>query len=556
MKFYNLFTLPMFRKNIVPTFILFFSFLAFVSCDKDFNTIDASVIGENNYEFSSYNDGMVLAHNQGLGVMQSNNMPVNPLGVYQDPNFHTTTAHFVTQLQLNTTNFNPTFGPNLKVEKVELLVPYFSTKKSTVSDDGTSEYELDSIYGTSESKMKLSVFENGYFLRDTDPATGFTEAQRFFNDQRPDFDSNRYGTDADGNSVLFGTRLNDSTAVSQNDEFFFDKSEIEEVTIKDEDTTTTYLAPSMKLNLNKKFFEKKIFSDQGKANMVNNNTFKNYFRGLYFKVEQIPGQNGQLAQIDFSKGKIKITYTEEQTVSNELTRVEKTLELNMTGNTVSLQDISNVNTTYSDALSSSNSTTGDPSLFLKGGSGSIAIVDLFGPDTDNNGVADQLEELRDKNWRINEASITFYVDRVSLGTTAPEPNRIYLYDLNNNRPLIDYFTDASSSVAKPKNGKFVHDGMIQKLPSDDRGEKYRIRITNHIANLIRKDSTNVKLGLVVTEDYRIISNMDRKNAGSSDVKKAPMSSVMNPLGTILYGNTPTVPEEKRIKLEIFYTEIN
>ena len=546
----------MFRKSFVQKFILGFVVLVFASCDKDFNTIDASVIGENNYDFSSYNDGMVLAYNQGLGVMQSNNLPVNPLGVYQDSNFHTTTAHFVTQLQLNSSNFNPSFGINLKVEKVELLVPYFSTRKSTGSD-GTSIYELDSIYGSPESKMKLSVFENGYFLRDTDPSSGFTESQRFFADQRPDFDSNRYGTDADGNSLLFGSRLNDSTAVSQNDQFFFDKSEIEEITVKDEDTTTTYLPPSMKLNLNKKFFEKKIFSDVGKANMVNNNTFKNYFRGLYFKVEQIPGENGQLAQIDFSKGKIKITYTEEQTVSNELTRVEKTIELNMTGNTVSLQDLSNVNTTYSDALSSSNTATGDPSLFLKGGSGSLAVVNLFGPDTNNNGVADQLEELRDRNWRINEASLTFYVERGKLGTTAPEPNRIYLYDLDNNRPLIDFFTDPTTSTTKPKNGKFVHDGMIQKLASDDRGDKYRIRITNHISNLIRKDSTNVKLGLVVTEDYRIISNLDRKTSGSSDlVKKAPTSSVMNPLGTILYGNTPVVPEDKRIKLEIFYTEIN
>ena len=545
----------MFIKSFVQKVIISLSVFAFFSCDKDFNTIDASVIGENNYEFESYRDGIVFAHNQGLGVMQSNNLPVNPLGIYQDPNFHTTTAHFVTQLQLNSSNFNPTFGLNLKVEKVELLVPYFSTRRSTASD-GTSVYQLDSIYGTSESKMKLSVFENGFFLRDTDPATGFTEGQRFFADQRPDFDSNRYGTDAEGNSLLFGSRLNDSTAVSQNDAFFFDKSEIEEITIKDGDTTTSYLPPSLKLNLNKKFFEKKIFSTVGKANMVNNNTFKNYFRGLYFKIEQIPGENGQQALIDFTKGKVKITYSEEQTVSNELTRVEKIIELNMTGNTVSLQDISNVNTTYSDALSSSNTTTGDPSLFLKGGSGSIALIDLFGPDADNNGIADQLEELRTRGWWINEASLTFYVDRPNLGATVKEPNRIYLYDLKNNRPLIDYFLDPTTSSLKPKNGKFVHDGMIQKLPSDDRGDKYRIRITNHIANLIRKDSTNVKLGLIVTEDYRIVSNLDRKNPGSSDVKNAPLSSVLNPLGTILYGNTPEVPEAKRIKLEIFYTEIN
>jgi hypothetical protein len=133
-----------------------------------------------------------------------------------------------------------------------------------------------------------------------------------------------------------------------------------------------------------------------------------------------------------------------------------------------------------------------------------------------------------------------------------------LYDLNNNRPLLDYFTDVTTNTTAPKNGKFVHDGIIQKLPTDEsnRGDRYRIRITNHVANLIRNDSTNVRLGLVVTEDYRIVSNMDRKNPGSSTIKKAPMASVMNPLGTILHGTAPAVPADKRIKFEIFYTEIN
>jgi hypothetical protein len=253
----------MFRKSFIKKFILGFVALVFVSCDKDFNTIDANIIGENNYNFSLNDEGIVLAYNQGLGVMQSNNLPVNPLGVYQDPNFHTTTAHFVTQLQLSSANLNPTFGASLKVEKVELVVPYFfDPRKKVTASDGTSTYVLESIYGTPESKMKLSVFENGYFLRDTNPASGFTEGQTFFADQRPDFDLNRYGTDADGNSVLFGSRLNDSTAVNQNDAFFFDKSEIKEITVDDDgDTTTTYLPPALKLNLNKEYFENKIVSD-------------------------------------------------------------------------------------------------------------------------------------------------------------------------------------------------------------------------------------------------------------------------------------------------------
>ena len=228
----------------------------------------------------------------------------------------------------------------------------------------------------------------------------------------------------------------------------------------------------------------------------------------------------------------------------------------MTGNTVSLQEVSNIETNYATALNSPNTITGDETLFLKGGLGSMAVIELFGQGSNPDVVPEQLVEFRANNWMINEASLTFYVERTKLGSIAPEPDRIYLYDLNNNRPLLDYFTDGTEISTRPKSGKFVHDGIIQKLPSDYRGEKYRIRITNHVANLLRKDSTNVRLGLVVTEDYRIVSNMDRKTPAPADlVTKAPLASVMNPLGTILHGNTSTNPD-RRPKLEIFYTKIN
>ena len=56
-------------------------------------------------------------------------------------------------------------GTNVQVENVTLYVPYFSTVKTT-NNDGSREYTLDSIFknGGKISKMKLSVYENGYFL--------------------------------------------------------------------------------------------------------------------------------------------------------------------------------------------------------------------------------------------------------------------------------------------------------------------------------------------------------------------------------------------------------
>jgi hypothetical protein len=57
------------------------------------------------------------------------NLPVNALGIFDNPAFGTTTANFATQLVLESAN--PTIGKNPVIESVVLTIPYFSTLKST-----------------------------------------------------------------------------------------------------------------------------------------------------------------------------------------------------------------------------------------------------------------------------------------------------------------------------------------------------------------------------------------------------------------------------------------
>jgi hypothetical protein len=71
-------------------------------------------------------------------------------------------------------------------------------------------------------------------------------------------------------------------------------------------------------------------------------------------------------------------------------------------------------------------------------------------------------------------------------------------------------------------------------------------------------SKNVKLGLVVTESIAAITNakLETPVTGNNDIEFSPLASVMNPLGTILYGSSLNVPENKRLKLKIYYTKPN
>jgi len=548
----------MHNNSFFKTLLFLVTILLFVSCDKDYNEIGEALIGENHFDLSKYTSS-VVAYSEKTTPIQSNNLPVNALGIYDNAAFGKTTANFATQITLS--SLAPIIGANPVIENVYVDVPYFSTLLSTDAD-GNHVYELDSIYVAAKAKIKLSVFESGVYMRDKEPAGGFQETQKYFTDQNKDFDN-----------LKVGNRLNDDASTDQNDTFFFDAAEHRNsVTDAAGVVTTTRTVPSMRLKLNTAFFDSKIIhAPSGK--LSTNDVFKEYFRGLYFKVEQSGADAGSLAMINFAKGTITIKYKEDlasTTAGGTPTRVEKSIVLNLSGNTVSLLEKSNPNSVYENAINSPDRVLGDDKLYLKGGEGSLAVIKLFGPDLfgengttgSPNGVADELDIIRKSGWLINEANLVFNVDATTMlnGDNADsyEPERIYLYDFTNSRPIIDYYLDGSTAV-KPKMSKLIFNGNINRDATSKRGLTYKFRITNHIRNLVKyADSTNIKLGVVVTEDIAIPDSYKLRTPNAF-ISQAPKASIMNPLGTILYGgkSTSTNPlEDKRLKLEIYYTKPN
>ena len=545
----------MHNNSFFKSFLLLVSILLFVSCDKDYNEIGNFLIGENHFDLAKYTSS-VVAYNEKITPIQSENLPVNAIGIYDNPAFGKTTANFATQLILATEN--PKFGSNPEIDSVYIEVPYFvdATQTKPITTGGNT-YVLDSIYGEPKAKIKLSVFESGLYMRDKDPVGGLQEDQKYFTNQNTDFDN-----------LKVGARLNDDANSSQNDAFFFDPAQ-RNLTTTDATgkKTNGYSAPAMRLKLNSTFFKNKIIkAPSGK--LATNDVFKEYFRGLYFKVEQSGTDAGSLAMINFSKGTITIKYTEDlasTTTGGLPTRVSKSIVLNLSGNTVSLLEKSNPNSVYETAINSPNRALGDDKLYLKGGEGSLAVLKLFGPDLfgedgktgSPNGVADELDIIRKSGWLINQANLVFYIDANTMANSY-EPERIYLYDFNNSRPIIDYYLDGTSN-AIPKKSKLVFGGNINKDATSKRGLNYKISITNHIRSLVKHaDSTNVKLGIVVTEEISI-ANSSKLRTANAFLSQAPKASVMDPLGTVLYGgkSTSTNPlEDKRVKLEIYYTKPN
>ncbi|WP_289663718.1 DUF4270 domain-containing protein [Flavobacterium panacagri] len=542
----------MYNTSFVKKILLALIVVSLYSCDKDFNAVGDGLIADDHFglEAQDYN---VLAFNQEVTPIQSNNLAVNALGIFDNPLFGTTTANFVTQVGL--VSYAPTIGESPVVESVVLTIPYF-VKDKTTDAEGNSTYKLDSIYGGqgSDYKLKLSVYESKMQMRNSYFSGGSQLPQFYYTSQNNDFFT------IANKDVL----LNDGAAV-ENEQFFFDSKEIVTKTVDaDNKETVTRVAPQMTLNLNKQFFQDKILNAVA-SKLSTEDLFQEYFRGLYFMVEKSGTSPANMALMDFSKGVITIKYKAKtaSTTDDANATEDKQILVNLKGVTATstasfLQDAKNAD--YQSAVANRNDKDGDERLYLKGGQGSLAIIKLFdqtdvlsydanGDVKDGaNGVPDQLDEIRKnvtlKNWKVNEANLVFYIDADKMANTK-EPMRVYLSDMTNNTVLADFSTDDSTF------------GGLIVLDSNKKGKTYKVRITSHIRNLI-KDATlkNVNLGLTVSlssaATFAVPNVLELKN---ETISQAPRTSVMSPLGTVLYGGKASAGD-KRLKLQIYYTKPN
>ena len=503
---------------------------SFVACEDDFESIGTEVIGQPGFNAELYDEAEISAHTNDLAPVQTNRLPVYLLGVYNNELFGDQTASILSQLKLSSTS--PDFGTEPVLDSVVLNIPYFSTKLDD-SENGDARYRLDSLYGN--APIKLSITETNFFLNSFDPNTDFEKAQKYYSNLGPQIESNLT------ENVLY-----------QNEAFEFSNDEVVELDANPaaaEDTVR--YAPRMRLMLNKKFFQKKILDKQGAAELSSQSNFNNFLRSIYIKAEQT-GDAGSMALLNLNAEgagitlyyRAKVTDTEDSDEDGDTSEViEENRLFQLTFGQTEVN-------TFEQEVPQFNE---EDNLYLKGGEGSMAIIDLFsGPDADGNGVSDELEYLRDNDWLINEANLEFYVNG-SYMNGQNQPERVYLYNLDQNRLLADYTLDALGELNAPTSTS--NRGHLVPLERDENGNgiKYKIRLTRHINNVITKDSTNVRLGLVVTQNVNLVNNAAVLQTEDAEVSTVPVGSVVTPEATVLYGPNAE-NEEKRLKLKIYYTE--
>ena len=532
------------RKHIcLRLFYLMGSLILIFSCSQEFSEIGTDIVGGNNFEVGRFSETFVKTYNKRISpAIETSNLPAQLLGVLNDPVYGKTRANVAAQLVLN--QVRPTFGVNPEIKNVILNVPYFSTR-TEITADGESIYKLDSIFGN--KPYKLSVYENKFFLSALDPNEDFQASIPLYSDKHDE---------------LFGQvgplLYSDDAFVPSNKEIlvFPETGDPAVDTIPNQ-----RLAPQMRVELDKDFFKTKILDKEGSEELSNLNNFQNFFRGLYFVAEPAnPNETGMIL-VDLNRANIQMNYTFDQTrtvtnadgtTSQVTERADATLTFTFSGAKANTF-VQEFNPTIETAIQNANVAQGDERLYLKGGAGSMAVLELFGPDEDADGEADQLTEIKKNDWLINEANLVFYVDQQTV-QQGLEPTRIFIYDLKNNVPVAD-FTNDPILVNNIFQSRTTFGGIIEK-DADGRGVKYKIRLTEHIKRIIRNDSLNVPLGVVVTNNVAVLGNSKIKNATAlSTVNNIPRFTAFNPLGTVLFGNnTSPENENKKLKLEIIFTK--
>ena len=605
-----------FLKNF--SFFLLFT-LIIVSCNEDFNTVGYDLISTNDFETNKVKLPVYSYQNEFLTDVQVDGLTFQQLGEIDIPNIGRSSAYIASQLSFIPTDFFGLYTPedelgdednvkaieeNEQVISAYLEIPFISNTRDQDGDgvidsldadpeDPTSDtdgdsvsdalesqsgtnplsndtdgdgilddvdtdnsgyqpenrtYAIDSVFGNRNASFNLKVDELNYYLNTLDPNNNFESNQAFYSSR--DFYEEGF----------VGENLFDETVQLNFDEIRINFTEDDPDTDIDETTQVeTRRSPGIRVPLDTAFFQRRFIDMEGSDSLATAVLFQKYMRGIYLRMEN-PSDDLYML-LNFASASIGVTYEHDQYNDNDtpddttdfsIDRVERSFFLSP-GIIVNHLENSSINPEISQTIAQTN---GSNKIFVKGGMGLLSSVELLGNFSDGS-ASSKLEELRENNWLVNEANLVFYVDSTSVENWTSGDliaNRLYLYNKRDTAPLLDYFTDISVSTERNA-GKLVHGGILEY--ENGKPYRYKFKITQHINNLIRKDSTNVTLGLAVSANIDDFTTRKARLNGGSEEILYPASAILNPLSTVLIGSHPSAGfEHLKLELEVIYTDFS
>ena len=591
--------------------ILFF-FLVLISCDRDYHAVGVELFKETSFETKEAKIP-VYSHQKKLEYFQSNGLPLAQLGKIQHPVFGNSEASITAQLTIGN---NPTFGvlpqeaelagdelnpaiinENETVTEVFLEIPFFTNQIDTdrdgvldaldadpndvesdsdgdgvldyvesqsntnpLSDDSDGDgilddvdldnstydsenkvYQIDSVYGNREAIFNLKVHELTYFISALDPENNFETYKSYYSN-----------TDYFEQGFV-GDKIHDDTYKLNFEElrYNFEKDDPETDAVDETELVETRLTPRIRIPLDTSFFQTKVIDQEGKSVLENADNFARHLKGIIIQSDGFSDDLYMLLNIN--QAVIKMTYSYdsynlESTADNNIEKASGTTIINL-GTKINTLKNSNFDASITQELQNELTGASSERIYLDG-SGLYATIKLFNNDNEDTAL---LEQLREKQWLINEANLILYVDQSNYSNADSFiADRLFLYNYKDKIPLSDFYIDNSTNPSSKNGDKSIYGGLLE-YDENNLPYRYKFKITDHINRVVRKDSTNVELGLVVNSHVVNIANLNAKTSKQENILY-PTAAILNPFGIVLHGSEYQDNKTNKLELEVFYTE--
>lgn len=320
------------------------------------------------------------------------------IGVFNDPLFGKQNAAYATQLRLST--YDPDFGTNPTVDSVVMVVkPYYNVNNVTTTTNDSYVYPDGNVDAKVEiKKYPVKKFGN---TATTSMNVKVEEVTTFLDGPSDKQYSNK--------TLTLGSVLGQTT---------FDGI-VKSVSItKDSDASSLYSSDAgIRILLDKNFFQSKIVAMQDKPELQNTANFIRYIKGLKISMTD---NDGYLMNFFPNSVELKMYYKYDKVDNGVTTTINTVYPFVLgAGNThigLVQYDRSSANQ-YNSILSSSNTTSGDPKIFLQAMGGPSMGVKIPQSTIDNLKQAYH----NDKAAIIN-AKIRVYTDDVLSANDLPKPD--------------------------------------------------------------------------------------------------------------------------------------
>lgn len=411
-------------------------------------------------------------------------------------------------------------------------------------------YEIDSIYGNRNASFDLKVYELTYYLHHLDIENNFEYNAQYFSDQ--DFYANGFS-----GQVLYDDNIN------------LNLEEVPVLYYQDDPETTVietgqveyYESPRIRVPLNVEFFQRRLMNFEGLDQLKNADNFNHHLRGLIVKADNFSDDLYML--LDISNAQVVLEYNynwynSKGTVTTDddvIERRKKSNAMPFGGVYVNHYSYQDPNEKVQQVISSSEEGTPSNRIFLQGPR-LTSRIKLFAENEFD--LPNVIHELASQDVIINEANLVLNIDKSAHDLSHDLlPNRLYLYSYNNGATLEDYNKDFTIdyNLASVNANKYVFGGMLE-YDSDNKPDRYKFNITNHVNNIINKDSLNIDLGLVVNSNIEDITLRRAFTNPQNNKTLIPTSVIVSPYSVVLYGSHPndSISFYKRLSLEILYTK--